>query len=135
FVVAATGPFQRPIIPDVVPDGAGVTQMHSSDYRNPSQLPDGSALGVVAVSSVVQIADELLGAGRRVYLSVGPHDRPPRRYRGRDNVWWLGVLNKWDVEAPPTTRHVTFAVSGANGGETVDFRRFAERGMTLVGRA
>ena len=47
-----------------------------------------------------QIAEELLEAGRAVFLSVGPHDRPPRRYRGRDNVWWLGVLNKWDIEAP-----------------------------------
>ncbi len=31
--------------------------------------------------------------------------------------------------------HVTIAVSGANGGETVDFRRMAERGMVLMGRA
>lgn len=31
--------------------------------------------------------------------------------------------------------HVTIAVSGANGGETVDFRRLAERGMVLLGRA
>jgi len=29
--------------------------------------------------------------------------------------------------------HVTIAVSGAEGGRTVDFRRFAERGMQLVG--
>ncbi len=135
FVVAATGPFQRPIIPDVVPDGAGVAQMHSSAYRNPSQLPDGSVLVVGAGSSGVQIADELLGAGRRVYLSVGPHDRPPRRYRGRDFVWWLGGLGKWDEETPPQGKeHVTIAVSGAQGGHTVDFRELAARGMVLLGR-
>ena len=29
--------------------------------------------------------------------------------------------------------HVTIAVSGARGGHTVDFRRFANAGMTLVG--
>ncbi len=134
-VVAATGPFQRPVFPRIVPESAGLVQMHSADYRNPGQLPAGAVLVVGAGASGAQIAEELLEAGRRVYISVGPHDRPPRRYRGRDNVWWLGVLNKWDAEAPPSTKHVTFAVSGAHGGVTVDYRRLAARGMTLVGRA
>jgi putative flavoprotein involved in K+ transport len=133
-VVAATGPFQRPLIPPVVPGDAGPVQLHSSGYRNPDQLPNGAVLVVGAGSSGVQIADELLRAGRTVYLSVGPHDRPPRRYRDRDFVWWLGVLGKWDADAPPQgAEHVTIAVSGACGGHTVDFRDLAARGMTLVG--
>ena len=132
-VVAATGPFQRPVIPPIVPMDAGVSQMHSSDYRNPGQLPDGAVLVVGAGSSGVQIADELMRAGRKVYLSVGSHDRPPRRYRGRDFVWWLGVLGKWNAEATPGMEHVTIAVTGARGGHTVDFRRLAHDGMTLVG--
>jgi len=135
-VVAATGPFQRPVIPALVPDTPGLTQMHSATYRNPGQLAPGAVLVVGAGSSGGQIADELLRAGRRVYLSVGPHGRPPRSYRGRDFVWWLGVLGKWDAAAPsPGTEHVTISVSGAHGGKTVDFRRYAARGMTLVGRA
>jgi putative flavoprotein involved in K+ transport len=134
-LVAATGPFQRPIIPAVVPENAGLFQIHSAAYRNPGQLPEGAVLVVGAGSSGAQIADELLRAGKPVFLSVGPHDRPPRSYRRRDFVWWLGVLGKWDAETPPQgTEHVTIAVSGAYGGQTVDFRRFAERGMTLVGR-
>lgn len=134
-VVAATGPFQRPVIPAAAEGAPGLRQMHSSAYRNPDQLADGAVLVVGAGSSGAQIADELLRAGRRVYLSIGPHDRPPRRYRGRDFVWWLGVLGKWEAEATTaSTEHVTIAVSGAHGGETVDFRRFAERGMTLLGR-
>ena len=134
-VVAATGPFQRPIIPAVVPDAAGIAQLHSNAYRNPDQLADGAVLVVGAGSSGAQIADELLRSGKQVYLSVGPHDLPPRRYRGRDFVWWLGVLGKWDVPAlEPGTEHITIAVSGAHGGHTVDFRRLAEQGMTLVGR-
>jgi len=133
-VVSATGPFQRPIIPAVVPDDSGLAQIHSSAYRNPTQLPEGAVLVVGAGSSGVQIADELLGAGRRVYLSVGPHDRPPRSYRGRDFCWWLGVLGKWDAAAvEPGMAHVTISVSGAHGGHTVDFRRLAAQGMTLVG--
>jgi putative flavoprotein involved in K+ transport len=134
-VVAATGPFQRPILPAFVPGEAGLFQIHSSAYRNPGQLPAGAVLVVGAGSSGVQIADELLRAGRRVYLSVGPHDRPPRAYRGRDFCWWLGVLGKWDAETPgPGTEHVTIAVSGARGGATIDFRCLAAQGMTLLGR-
>ncbi|MEM8813241.1 MAG: NAD(P)/FAD-dependent oxidoreductase [Pseudomonadota bacterium] len=133
-VVAATGPFQRPMIPPIARDLPGVEQMHSSAYRNPGQLPEGAVLVVGAGSSGVQIADELNRAGRDVYLSVGPHDRPPRRYRGRDNVWWLGVLGKWDAPAlEPGQEHVTIAVSGARGGHTIDFRSLAAEGMTLVG--
>ncbi len=135
YVVAATGPFQEPVIPPIVPTEGGPLQIHSSSYRNPQQLPDGAVLVVGAGSSGVQIADELQRSGRRVYLSVGPHDRPPRAYRGRDFCWWLGVLNLWDAEAPPVgAEHVTIAVSGARGGHTVDFRALAERGVVLLGR-
>jgi putative flavoprotein involved in K+ transport len=119
----------------MVPDAAGLQQLHSAAYRNPGQLPEGAVLVVGAGSSGVQIADELLRAGGRVYLSLGPHDRPPRRYRGRDLVWWLGVLGKWDAQVPPSgAEHVTIVVSGADGGHTVDFRDLAARGMTLAGR-
>ena len=76
-VVAATGPFQRPLIPAIVPPSSDLLQIHSSAYRNPDQLPEGAVLVVGAGSSGAQIADELLRAGRSVYLSVGPHDRPP----------------------------------------------------------
>lgn len=133
-VVAATGPFQRPVIPPIAPKDAPFTQIHSAEYRNPQQLPEGAVLVVGAGSSGVQIADELQGAGKKVYLSVGAHDRPPRAYRNRDFCWWLGVLGEWDQAAmKPGREHVTIAVSGAHGGRTVDFRGLAHRGMTLVG--
>ncbi|MFZ2504084.1 MAG: NAD(P)/FAD-dependent oxidoreductase [Nocardioides sp.] len=135
FVVVATGPFQVPVIPALVPEGAVDVQLHSNAYRNPEQLPEGAVLVVGAGSSGVQIAAELRAAGREVYLSVGPHDRPPRAYRDRDFCWWLGVLGKWDAETPPQgAEHVTIAVSGADGGHTVDFRALAADGITLVGR-
>jgi len=48
----------------------------------------------------------------------------------------LGVLGKWDATARDRPKaHVTIAVSGAYGGYTIDFRRLAARGVTLVGRA
>jgi putative flavoprotein involved in K+ transport len=133
-VVSATGPFQRPVVPPIAPEDERLTQMHSAAYRNPQQLPEGAVLVVGAGSSGVQIAEELMRAGKKVYLSVGPHDRPPRAYRNRDFCWWLGVLGEWDAEAArPGKEHVTIAVSGARGGHTVDFRGLAHQGMTLVG--
>jgi len=133
-VVAATGPFQKPVIPAIAPRDGRLLQIHSADYRNPQQLPAGAVLVVGAGSSGVQIADELQRAGKQVYLSVGAHDRPPRAYRNRDFCWWLGVLGEWDQAAmKPGREHVTIAVSGAHGGRTIDFRGLAHRGMTLVG--
>ncbi|WP_282153278.1 flavin-containing monooxygenase [Ruegeria atlantica] len=133
-IVAATGAFQQPVIPPIVPATAGVEQIHSFYYKNPDQLPEGAVMVVGAGSSGAQIADELNRAGRKVFLSVGPHDRPPRRYRGRDNVWWLGVLGLWDIAAQkPGTEHVTISVSGAHGGHTMDFRRLGNEGVTLTG--
>ncbi|QKJ88649.1 SidA/IucD/PvdA family monooxygenase [Paramixta manurensis] len=132
-VVAATGPFQRPVIPPIAPADRSLTQIHSAHYRNPQQLPDGGVLVVGAGSSGVQIADELQRAGKTVYLSVGAHDRPPRAYRQRDFCWWLGVLGLWDAASQPGKEHVTIAVSGARGGHTVDFRALAHQGVNLVG--
>jgi putative flavoprotein involved in K+ transport len=135
-VVVATGAFQHPEIPPIAPKDEGLTQIHSADYRNPSKLPEGAVLVVGAGSSGVQIAEELNESGREVYLSLGPHDRPPRAYRNRDYCWWLGVFGEWDAATPaPGREHVTIAVSGARGGHTVDFRRLALEGVTLVGRA
>ena len=134
-IVSATGAFQQPIIPSIVPKEPSIQQIHSAQYRNPEQLPDGAVMVVGAGSSGAQIADELNRAGRKVALSVGPHDRPPRRYRNRDFVWWLGVLGLWDLAAQkPGTEHVTISVSGAYGGSTMDFRRLASEGVMLVGR-
>lgn len=133
-VVAATGPFQKPAFPAIVPEGAVPQQIHSSAYKNPQQLAPGAVLVVGAGASGTQIAEELRQAGREVFLSVGEHYRPPRAYRDRDYCWWLGALGLWDeVKIKPKKQHVAFAVSGYEGGKTVDFRRLAHMGITLVG--
>lgn len=135
FVIAATGPFQEPRMPSIVPVESGLVQLHSRDYHNPEQLPDGNVLVVGSGSSGAQIADELQRSGRHVHLSVSAHTRPPRTYRGRDIVWWLGVLGLWDQQVPRAgAEHVTLAISGAHGGSSIDFRALAESGITLVGR-
>jgi putative flavoprotein involved in K+ transport len=134
-VVVATGPYQLPVIPTLLGDDSPVFQVHASQYKSPGQLPAGAVLVVGAGASGAQIAEELLRAGRRVYLSVGKHTRLPRRYRGRDLMWWfatMGLLRMTPEQRGPLRAHP--AITGAYGGHTIDFRRFAADGVTLVGR-
>ena len=84
-VVAATGPYHRPIIPPLLSNKAEIFQVHASRYRRPEQLPPGAVLVIGSGASGVQITEELLRAGREVYLSVGRHSRMPRRYRGGEH--------------------------------------------------
>jgi putative flavoprotein involved in K+ transport len=134
-VVVATGPYQRAVMPDLLRDDARVFQVHCSRYTNPDQLPAGAVLVVGSGASGAQITEELCRAGRRVYLSVGAHTRLPRRYRGRDLIWWLGAMgiDQTPVEARGPSRLLPL-ISGAYGGHTIDFRRFAADGVTLLGR-
>ncbi len=106
YVVAATGPLQCPVIPPVIPQDTAVTQIHSNAYRNPEQLSEGAMLVVGAGSSGTQIADELLASGKQVYLSVGPHDRPPRHYRGRDLYGGLVCLENGIPSLRPQMQHI-----------------------------
>jgi putative flavoprotein involved in K+ transport len=134
-VVVATGPYQRAITPDLLRDQADVFQVHASRYLNPEQLPPGAVLVVGAGASGAQITEELTRSGRRVFLSVGRHTRLPRRYRGRDLIWWLSELgrDRITVEERGPSRLLP-VISGADGGHTIDFRRFAADGVTLLGR-
>ena len=135
-VVVATGPYQRPRIPALLHDDAGVFQVHASRYRNPTQLPSGAVLVIGSGASGAQIAEELLRNGRQVYLSVGQHRRMPRRYRGRDLIWWLSDMGLLQRPAEERGPHRSLPlISGAFGGNTIDFRQFAALGIRLLGRA
>jgi putative flavoprotein involved in K+ transport len=139
-VIVATGPGQQAVLPpaaaDIVP---GVLQLHSSHYRNPSQLPSGTVLVVGSGSSGLQIAEELMLAGRRVYLSLGAVERPPRRYRGRDIYAWadcMGALDlPWgdDHETREGGHPPSPAISGVDGGGEIDPHALARHGVVLLG--
>jgi putative flavoprotein involved in K+ transport len=97
-VVVATGPFQTPFIPQFASRLAPeVLQVHSTEYRKPSDVPDGTVLVVGGGNTGFQIAKEL-SSTHKVYLAVGSRQKPlPQRLLGRDLFWWLtrtGVLNK-----------------------------------------
>jgi putative flavoprotein involved in K+ transport len=92
-VVVATGPFQVPFVPPMASKlDPSVTQLHSADYRNPQQLPDGRVLVVGGGNSGFQIAEEL-AASRTVDLSIATtYPMLPQRLAGRDLFWWLTRL-------------------------------------------
>jgi putative flavoprotein involved in K+ transport len=89
-VVVATGPFQRPFVPEVANRlGPSVVQMHATGYRSPGDIPEGTVLVVGGGNTGFQIAKELSTA-RRVVLAVGSKQTPlPQRLLGRDLFWWL----------------------------------------------
>src|SRR5579871_4546076 len=134
-VVIATGPYQKPVVPDLSADLDDLFQVHASTYKQPGQLPPGSVLVVGSGASGAQIAEELVRAGRKVYLSVGRHKRMPRRYRGNDLISWLNTMG---LDQTPVTERGPDAtlplITGAYGGHTIDFREFVAQGMILLGR-
>lgn len=91
-VVVATGPFQEPYRPPFADAlDASIYQRHSSEYRNPFELPEGPVLVVGAGPSGAQLAVELAGF-RKVWLSGPDTGHLPRRLLGRDIFDWLWPL-------------------------------------------
>jgi putative flavoprotein involved in K+ transport len=116
-VVIATGPWQVPIVPAIAERlDPGVTQFHSTAYRNPQQIPDGPVLVVGGGNTGYQIAEELVRT-HELHLSVGARQTPlPQRILGRDLFTYLEALGL--IRAP---------VSSRLG------RRLQKKGETLVG--
>jgi putative flavoprotein involved in K+ transport len=137
-VVLATGPFQRPRIPEVAQQiSAAVLHTDPTRYRRPEQLPAGAVLVVGSGASGCQIADELVHAGRRVYLSVSRHRRVPRRLWGKDLYWWLDKMGRFSqtIDSFPGRRWPpSMVVTGVNGGYDVSVRDLIADGVTVLGR-
>jgi len=140
-VVVATGPYHSPAIPRIAERlPTGVFQLHSSQYRNPAQLPDGAVLVVGTGQSGCQIAEDLHLAGRQVHLAVGSAPRVARFYRGRDCVAWLDEMGHYTKgigefdDADAVRMRANHYVTGRDGGRDIDLRAFARDGMRLYGR-
>jgi putative flavoprotein involved in K+ transport len=127
---------RRPTYADALP--AEIRQLHVADYRRPDDLEDG-VLVVGGGQSGVQIADDLLEAGKRVYLSTSRVGRLPRRHLGRDAMEWMRESGQLDLSAdradPAAVRATPPQVSGVGGGRTVSYQHLASRGAMLLGRA
>ena len=144
-VVVATGPHARPRVPAGLSGlSPRIELVTSAAYRNPATLPPGGVLVVGASASGVQIADELISAGREVVLAVGRHTRMPRRYRGRDVFWWLeatGRLARTIDDHPDrdaARRENSLQLVGRQDAHArdrdLDLRSLHERGVGLLGR-
>jgi putative flavoprotein involved in K+ transport len=140
-VVVATGYSDVPFVPEL---GAKISkevlQLVPSRYRNPGQLPPGRVLVVGASASGIQLADEIHASGRPVTLSVGRHIRLPRRYRGKDSLWWLDVMglldetveSVYDIEA--SRNQPSLQLVGRPDHHSVNLIDLQERGVRLAGR-
>src|SRR6476469_7168665 len=137
-VVVATGPFQRPRVPELSQGVAPwVLQTDPTQYRRGEELPDGAVLVIGSGASGCQIGDELLRAGRTVFLSVSRHRRVPRRYRGKDVYWWLERIGRFaqiidsflERQWPSST-----VVTGGRNGYDVNVRQEAAEGARVLGR-
>lgn len=146
-VVVAGGPFQVPHIPaEAAGFAPSIRQVHSHAYRRPADLPPGGVLLIGSGQTGVQLAEELVEAGRPVTLSVGHCGRTLRRYRGRDSFSWIYELANHgeavgvtlpSVEMLPTPRDrfgCTPHVSGHGGGHDTNLRQMAMNGIRLAGR-
>src|SRR5262245_4333950 len=140
-VVVATGYSESPLVPAV---GRGLSpailQVVPAAYRNPGQLPPGGVLIVGSSSTGVQLADEIQRSGRQVTLAVGRHTRLPRRYRGRDILWWfdrLGLFRE-DINSvrdkKASQNQPSLQLVGRPDHAALDLRVLRDHGVRLVGR-
>jgi putative flavoprotein involved in K+ transport len=78
-VVLATGGYQAAYVPDfAVQLDPGITQLHSSEYRRPSQLASGDVLVVGAANSGAEIAREVSALHRTWLSGRHPGSEPTR---------------------------------------------------------
>lgn len=140
-VVVTSGIQQTPKFPPArsrIP--ASITQLHTAAYRNAAALPPGAVVVVGSGQSGVQIAEDLLAAGRKVYLCTGKVGRNPRRYRGRDIFMWGVDMKFWDVtlaslQDKSVTRVTQAQISGVGRyGHTVSLQSLARQGVVILGR-
>jgi putative flavoprotein involved in K+ transport len=140
-VVVASGIMNEKKIPSLSANiSSGILQLHASEYRNPAKLPKGAVLVVGSGQSGCQITEDLLGAGRKVYFSTSQVPRAPRRYRGKDIVYWFIKTGFWDVEAKNITDPQMFSikqpqVSGVGPlGHSVSLQSLAKAGAVIIGK-
>src|SRR6185295_19522640 len=94
----------------------------------------------------VQLAEELMAAGREVTMAVGRCGRFPRTYRGKDIFWWLRSLATRGAEvgtplpaagnlASPRLRLACNPqLSGHGEPHDTNLRAMARAGLRLAGR-
>jgi putative flavoprotein involved in K+ transport len=117
-----------------------IRQLHAGEYKNPSQLPDGAVLVVGGGQSGIQITEDLVNAGRKVFFSTSKVGRIPRWYRGKDIFYWAKETKLYEVRAEDIVDPKIFDlkpphVSGTgNGKESLSLQSLAKRGAIILGK-
>ncbi|MDQ0321342.1 putative flavoprotein involved in K+ transport [Pararhizobium capsulatum DSM 1112] len=114
---------------------ANIQQIDASAYRNASALDSGAVLVVGSAQSGGQIAEDLVQAGRTVFLSTGQVGRLPRMYRGTHISVWMVLTGLIDVtrremlqQGPIPGRALTGAL------HTISLQSLSAQGVVLLGR-
>jgi putative flavoprotein involved in K+ transport len=139
-VVVASGAYHSPRIPALAAElDPGIVQLHSSEYRDPSQLCDGGVLVVGAANSGAEIALEVAGAHRTWLSGRHPGQEPTRPGNSRWDrvllpvVWFLAshVL----TGKTPMGRAVQrkFRVGGAHHARGLPLARIRPKDITAAG--
>jgi putative flavoprotein involved in K+ transport len=132
-VIVATGAARRPRIPAFADRLApSIFQLHSSEYRNPFELPEGPVLVVGAGNSGAQIALEL-ARYRKVWLAGRDTGHVPRRLLGRDVFDWMWPLMGRATVDTRLGRRLR-AQSGGDALIGIPERTLREAGVTRVER-
>lgn len=140
-VVVASGAMNEMKIPSFAADiSPNIRQYHAGEYRSPRELPDGAVLVVGSAQSGLQVAEDIIEAGRRVYLSTSAVGRVPRRYRGKDIFDWLQQVGFFDLKSEDVADPKEFQmrqpqVSGVGPrGHTLSIQSLARRGAVVIGK-
>ena len=104
-VVLATGGYQAPYVPDFANQlDASIVQLHSSEYRTPSQLSDGAVLVVGAANSGAEIALEASATHRTWLSGRHPGSEPTRPGSRVDRIFtppfWFYISRVASVTNP-----------------------------------
>ncbi|MBI2427564.1 MAG: NAD(P)-binding domain-containing protein [Ignavibacteriales bacterium] len=140
-VVVASGCMNEKKVPSFAKEiPETIVQLHTCNYKNPGQIPGGAVLVVGSAQSGCQIAEELLQAGKRVFLASSLVARVPRRYRGKDIFEWLTLMRFTEMPADkvPDPRMLSMTQPQISGigplGHTVSLQSLARSGATILGR-
>lgn len=140
-VVIASGDQNKKNIPsfakNIPPE---ILQLHSSEYRNPSFLHKGSVLVVGSAQSGVQVAEDLIESGRKVFISTSQVARVPRRYRGKDIVDWLILTGFFDLKTSDVSDSQILLMKQPQvsnvglRGRTLSLQALARSGAVILGK-
>lgn len=133
-VIVAVGASNRPFIPPIAASLATtIDQVHAADYRDAETMKPGAVVVVGGGQSGLEIAQDLLTQGRKVWLSSVPHPLLPRYYRGKEMFQWLQggwLLHRLPDDMARFAPVISYAL---DEDSVLDRASLAARGVGMLG--